>query len=153
MLTRTTGTSPATESRSARLGASGQRASWKPYPTRVPPASTGSTRRRSPTIEAASAALFSGGSLEGADPVVLEQALATARPLVAGGGKSVTDLLVESGLVASRGEARRAVGEGGAYVNNVRVEDPEHVPGAEDFLGGRVLVLRRGKKSFAGVTA
>ena len=104
-------------------------------------------------IEAASAALFSGGSLEGADPVVLEQALATARPLVAGAGKSVTDLLVESGLVASRGEARRAVGEGGAYVNNVRVEDPEHVPGAEDFLGGRVLVLRRGKKSFAGVTA
>ena len=105
-------------------------------------------------IEEASAALFSGGSLVDADPDVLVQALATAHPLVTdAGGKSVTDLLVESGLVQSRGEARRAVAEGGAYVNNERVDDPDRVPTADDFLGGKVLVLRRGKKSFAGVAA
>jgi len=105
-------------------------------------------------IEEASAALFSGGSLAEADPDVLVEALATARPLVTDAdGKSVTDLFVEAGLVQSRGEARRAVAEGGAYVNNERVDDPDYVPTADDFLGGRVLVLRRGKKSFAGVAA
>ncbi|QIG42775.1 tyrosine--tRNA ligase [Nocardioides anomalus] len=105
-------------------------------------------------VEAASAALFSGGSLEGVDPDVLAQALGTARPLVpAPEGATLTDLFVASGLVASRGEARRAFAEGGAYVNNERAEDPEQVPGPDDFLGGRVLVLRRGKKNFAGVTA
>jgi tyrosyl-tRNA synthetase len=105
-------------------------------------------------IEAASEALFSGGSLAGADTEVLRQALATARPLVAdSAGKSVTDLFVEAGLVQSRSEARRAVAEGGAYLNNERVDDPDYVPGAEDFLGGEVLVLRRGKKNFAGVAA
>lgn len=105
-------------------------------------------------IEAASEALFSGGSLADADPAVLREALATARPLVvAADGRTVTDLLVETGLVQSRSEARRAVAEGGAYLNNERVDDPERVPSGEDFLGGEVLVLRRGKKSFAGVTA
>ena len=105
-------------------------------------------------IEAASEALFSGGSLADADTEVLSQALATARPLVTGAaGKSVTDLFVEAGLVQSRSEARRAVAEGGAYLNNERVDDPDYVPTADDFLGGECLVLRRGKKSFAGVAA
>ncbi len=105
-------------------------------------------------IEQASDALFGGGSLADADPDVLAQALATARPLVTGaGGKSLTDLFVDSGLVQSRGEARRAFAEGGAYLNNERTEDPDYVPTASDFLGGKVLVLRRGKKNFAGVTA
>ena len=105
-------------------------------------------------IEAASEALFSGGSLADADPGVLREALATARPLVTdAGGKSVTDLFVEAGLVQSRSEARRAVAEGGAYLNNERVDDPDYVPAAADFLGGEVLVLRRGKKNFAGVAA
>src|SRR4051794_305192 len=105
-------------------------------------------------IEEASEALFGGGSLAAADPDVLAQALATARPLVEGVvGKSLTDLFVESGLVQSRGEARRAFAEGGAYVNNVRADDPDYVPLPADYLGGRILVLRRGKKNFAGVTA
>ncbi len=41
--------------------------------------------------------------------------------------------------------------EGGAYLNNVRVPDPDHVPDADDLLPGGWLVLRRGKKRFAGV--
>jgi tyrosyl-tRNA synthetase len=105
-------------------------------------------------IEAASAALFSGGSLADADAATLREALATARPLVtASAGATVTDLFVEAGLVQSRSEARRAVAEGGAYLNNERVDDPEYVPDVGDYLGGEVLVLRRGKKSFAGVAA
>jgi tyrosyl-tRNA synthetase len=55
--------------------------------------------------------------------------------------------------VQSRSEARRAFAEGGAYLNNERVDDPDYVPTASDFLGGKILVLRRGKKNFAGVSA
>ncbi len=105
-------------------------------------------------IEAASEALFSGGSLAEADPGVLREALATARPLVTDAeGRSITDLFVDAGLVQSRSEARRAVAEGGAYLNNERVDDPDYIPTSADFLGGEVLVLRRGKKHFAGVSA
>lgn len=105
-------------------------------------------------VEAASGALFSGGSLAGIDAGVLAEALATARPLVTfEPGQSLTDLFVASGLVQSRGEARRAFAEGGAYLNNERVEDADLVPADADFLDGRLLVLRRGKKNFAGVTA
>jgi tyrosyl-tRNA synthetase len=43
------------------------------------------------------------------------------------------------------------VGEGGAYVNNRRVDDPEMRPTEGDLLDGSWLVLRRGKKHFAGV--
>jgi tyrosyl-tRNA synthetase len=105
-------------------------------------------------VERASEALFGGGRLEEANVDYLAEALATARPLVElapGSDRSMTQLLVDSGLVQSNGEARRTVAEGGAYLNNERVEDPEYVPGDEDFLGGRLLVLRRGKKNFAGV--
>jgi tyrosyl-tRNA synthetase len=105
-------------------------------------------------IEEASAALFSGEPLGHVDADVLVEALGTARPLVAhSSGQSLTDLFVESGLVQSRSEARRAFAEGGAYVNNERAEDPDYVPTGADFVGGRVLVLRRGKKNFAGVSA
>ncbi|HEX5086924.1 MAG TPA: tyrosine--tRNA ligase [Nocardioides sp.] len=104
-------------------------------------------------IEEASAALFGGEPLGDVDAGVLVHALETARPLVAGAaGKTLTDLFVESGLVQSRSEARRAFAEGGAYLNNERVDDPDYVPTDADFLGGRVLVLRRGKKNFAGVS-
>jgi tyrosyl-tRNA synthetase len=63
----------------------------------------------------------------------------------------VVDLLVETGLAKSKGEARRTISEGGAYLNNVRVEDPEAEPRSSDLIGGSWLVLRRGKKQFAGV--
>ena len=63
----------------------------------------------------------------------------------------VVDLLVESGLAKSKGEARRTITEGGAYLNNVRIEDPDAEPRTADLIGGSWLVLRRGKKSFAGV--
>ena len=46
--------------------------------------------------------------------------------------------MVETGLAKSRGDARRTIAEGGAYLNNQRVEDPELVPSASDLVGGLV---------------
>ena len=68
-------------------------------------------------------------------------------------GTGVVDLLVASGLAKSKGEARRTITEGGAYLNNERITDVDHVPGDDDLLGGSWLVLRRGKKNLAGVAA
>ena len=51
----------------------------------------------------------------------------------------------------SKGAARRTIGEGGVYVNNVRIDSEEWVPQPADFLHGRWLVLRRGKRNIAGV--
>ena len=62
---------------------------------------------------------------------------------------TVVDALVSAGLVDSRSAARRAVTEGGAYVNNVRAEDPEATLDDAGLHGG-LVVLRRGKKAVAG---
>jgi tyrosyl-tRNA synthetase len=104
-------------------------------------------------IQAASEALFGGGELGGLSTATLAAALAEAGSVQVEGGAelpTIVDLLVVSGLSASKGEARRTVTEGGAYLNNERVSDPEARPTRDDLLGGW-LVLRRGKKSFAGV--
>jgi tyrosyl-tRNA synthetase len=63
---------------------------------------------------------------------------------------SVVELLVATGLEKSGNSARRTIAEGGAYLNNERVTDPELVPGAEELLDGWA-VLRRGKRNLAGV--
>jgi tyrosyl-tRNA synthetase len=105
-------------------------------------------------IKAASSALFGGGDLSGLSTATLAAALreaGTAELDRADGLPSVVDLLVATGLAKSKGEARRTVSEGGAYLNNQRVEDPEAVPTVADLIGGSWLVLRRGKKNFAGV--
>jgi tyrosyl-tRNA synthetase len=105
-------------------------------------------------IKAASAALFGGGELAGLSTDTLGAALreaGTARVPAGSEIPSVVDLLVETGLAKSKGEARRTINEGGAYLNNTRVEDPDQVPTESDLIGGTWLVLRRGKKSFAGV--
>ena len=99
----------------------------------------------------ASRALFGQGDLAALPPGALEAALREAGLVAADPADTIADLLVATGLAASKGAARRTVAEGGAYVNNVRVEDPAAVPVAADRLGGRFLVLRRGRKAFAGV--
>ncbi|UDY24861.1 tyrosine--tRNA ligase [Nocardioides sp. Kera G14] len=104
--------------------------------------------------KAAAGALFGGGDLTVLSPTTLASALQEAGAVSIDKGEkwpSVVDLLVESGLATSRGEARRTIGEGGAYVNNIRVEDAEAAVSEADLLGGSWLVLRRGKKRFAGV--
>ena len=108
--------------------------------------------RETAAVIAASAALFGQGELGDLDAATLSAALSEVPHIeVAGAIPSVIDLLVETGLVASRSAARRAIDEGGAYVNNARVSDPDHVPTAADLLPGNWLVLRRGKRALAGV--
>ena len=63
----------------------------------------------------------------------------------------IIDLLVASGLAQSKGAARRTIAEGGAYVNNTKIEADDWAPQQSDFLHGRWLVLRRGKRNIAGV--
>ncbi len=101
--------------------------------------------------KAAAAALFGGGDLHALSASTLAAALREAGATSVPTLKPVVDLLVESGLVKSKGEARRTIVEGGVYLNNARIEDPEAEPHVSDLLGGSWLVLRRGKKSFAGV--
>ncbi|WP_457205028.1 tyrosine--tRNA ligase [Nocardioides sp. P5_C9_2] len=103
--------------------------------------------------KAAAAALFGGGDLRAISTTTLAAAVreAGSASVPRAAIPSVVDLFVETGLAKSKGEARRTVSEGGAYLNNERVEDPERVPGEGDLLGGSWLVLRRGKKNFAGV--
>ncbi|GAA4589182.1 tyrosine--tRNA ligase [Actinoplanes octamycinicus] len=101
---------------------------------------------------AASQALFGRGSLEELSADTLRAALSEAGLLsVRGELPSVGVLLKEAGLVSSANEARRTIGEGGAYLNNERITDGEAVVPASALLHGRFLVLRRGKRTFAGV--
>ena len=96
---------------------------------------------------AASRAMFGQGDLASVDERTLAASVAELpRTEVSGDLPGIVDLLVASGLASSRSDARRTVADGGAYVNNVRVTDPAAVPGADDFLHGRWLVLRRGKR-------
>lgn len=105
-------------------------------------------------VEHASQALFGRAELARLDEPTLAAALREASKvaeLTPGSPDAITDLLVASGLAESRGAARRTVAEGGAYVNNIRVEREDWSPEPSDFLHDRWLVLRRGKRNIAGV--
>ena len=65
------------------------------------------------------------------------------------GGASVVDLFADAGLAASKGEARRLARSGGLSVNGDRIEDEAARVTAGDAIDGSVLVLRKGKKSYA----
>lgn len=101
-------------------------------------------------VELAAQALFGKAELQDLDEPTLASALQETEVAEVGADATILDLLVESGLEKSKGAARRTVGEGGAYVNNQRIEDIEWSPSAEDLLHGSWLVLRKGKKRFAG---
>ena len=103
-------------------------------------------------VVAASQALFGHGDLAALDERTLEAALAEVpRATVGAPLPAVSDLLAATGVVESKSAARRVVREGGAYLNNVKVSDEQAVPGAEDLLHGRFLVLRRGKRTIGAV--
>jgi len=101
---------------------------------------------------AASGALFGRGELAAVDEPTLHAALAEAGlSTVDGTMPSVVELLRLSGLTSSLSESRRAVADGGANINNQRVTDPDFTPTGADLLHGKYLVLRRGKRSVAGI--
>jgi tyrosyl-tRNA synthetase len=104
-------------------------------------------------VEHASQALFGRGELGRLDESTLTAALreTSVAQLKPGAPDGIADLLVASGLSQSKGAARRTIAEGGVSVNNTRVDDEEWVPEPSDFLYGRWLVLRRGKRNIAGV--
>ena len=102
--------------------------------------------------EAAGRALFWRAELGELDEATLAAALGEAGAVeLTGAPPTVAALLQQSGLVASLSEARRTVKEGGAYLNNERVTDAEAVPADTDWLPGGWLVLRKGKRTVAGV--
>jgi tyrosyl-tRNA synthetase len=104
-------------------------------------------------VEHASRALFGQGELDRLDEATLAAALreTSVAELKPGSPDGIVDLLVAAGLSASKGAARRTIGEGGVSVNNVRVDSEEWSPQPSDFLHGRWLVLRRGKRNVAGI--
>jgi tyrosyl-tRNA synthetase len=119
-------------------------------------------------VEAASRALFGQGDLRGLDEATLTAALDEVpritiriRPPGGSGGGSltadggplppVTELMAQVGIVPSRSAARRAIDEGGAYLNNRKVTDPNEAATSEDLLHGRFLVLRRGRRTIGGI--
>jgi tyrosyl-tRNA synthetase len=102
--------------------------------------------------EAAGRALFGRDDLATLGAETLGAALEEAGSVTVDGDvPGIAALLQLTGLVSSLSEARRTVKEGGAYLNNARVTDADAVPGSDDWLAGGWLVLRRGKRSIAGV--
>ena len=86
-------------------------------------------------------ALFTGGNA-----AEMPTAELTAADL-SEGNIDILDLLVKSGLVASRSEGRRAVEQGGVSMDGEKVTDIKSVFAGEDFHG-EGKVLKRGKKNF-----
>jgi len=100
-------------------------------------------------VTSAAQALFGHADLRALDAVTLAGVAAelTATEVSTLEGLAVVDALLAAGVVKSKGEARRAIQEGGAYLNNVRVTDATHTLTTADALAGGYIVLRRGKKT------
>jgi tyrosyl-tRNA synthetase len=102
---------------------------------------------------AASEALFGQGDLRALDERTLAAALAEVPSAALEPGQdlpAVADLMAAAGIVPSKSEARRAIAQGGAYLNNEKVTEQDAVPQPGDLLHGRFLVLRRGKRWVGG---
>jgi tyrosyl-tRNA synthetase len=99
---------------------------------------------------AAAEALFGQGDLVALDEATLASVVAELPTAKATADSAIAQVLVDSGLVASLGEARRAIGQGGVYLNNVKVESETDVLGPSALAGGS-WILRRGKKTLAGI--
>ncbi|MFT4087917.1 MAG: tyrosine--tRNA ligase [Gordonia sp. (in: high G+C Gram-positive bacteria)] len=103
-------------------------------------------------VELASQALFGRAELDGLDESTLAAALGETgvAEYPAGATPTLVELLVDSSLATGNKAARRAIDEGGAYVNNQKITDADWTPAPDNLLHGRWLVLRRGKKTFSG---
>jgi len=112
------------------------------------------------TLEAirASDILFGGdltGVLEGTFNEIVGEAPTKDLPSseMTGSGKPLTELLVLSGLCSSKGQARKDIEGGGVYVNNVREGNFQRSILPADLLFGKHLLLRKGKRNYAILTA
>jgi tyrosyl-tRNA synthetase len=106
--------------------------------------------------KAAASALFGQGEIRDLDAATLDAAMREApNAAISPPGDefpSVAELLVACELVASNSAGRRAINEGGVSVNNVKVTDENQLVTRADFLHDKWLVLRRGKRTFGGIT-
>jgi tyrosyl-tRNA synthetase len=99
---------------------------------------------------AAAEALFGQGDLGALDAATLAGAVSELPGAVAASATPVAQVLVDAGLVASLGEARRAIAQGGVYLDNAKVESDTDILGPTTLAGG-FWILRRGKKTLAGI--
>jgi tyrosyl-tRNA synthetase len=102
-------------------------------------------------VIAASKALFGQGELADLDERTLAAALSELPQAQVTELAPVADLLAAVELVPSKSAARRTIKEGGAYLNNAKVESEDAAPTAADLIHGRWLVLRRGKRNLGAV--
>jgi tyrosyl-tRNA synthetase len=99
---------------------------------------------------AAAEALFGNGDLAALDEATLRSAVAELPSAEIAATASIADAVVRTGLTSSLSEARRAIAQGGVYLNNERVDDAETTLEGRALAGGFAIV-RRGKKTLAGV--
>ncbi|MDR1979189.1 MAG: tyrosine--tRNA ligase [Synergistaceae bacterium] len=106
------------------------------------------------SVVTASGVLFGSGSDSGTLAEIGEETFvmlknempftALSLPLPA----TVVEVLVSCGACESKGEAKRAIKQGGVSVNELRVEDEGSVVSREALLRGKYVFLRLGKKRF-----
>ena len=104
--------------------------------------------------EAAAKALFGQGDISKLDLATLDSALSQLPRVEIGKNQEIpawVDLLAACGVVDSKSAARRIVKEGGAYLNNEKVVSEDFTPQKSDFLHGKYLLLRKGKRDLAAV--
>ena len=105
-------------------------------------------------VEDAARALFGQGEISDLALKTLDSALAQLPKTQLKKGEpfpSWVDLLAATGVVDSKSAARRIVKEGGAYLNNKKVESEDFTPSKDDLLHGKYLLLRKGKRDLAAV--
>lgn len=102
-------------------------------------------------VLAATDALWGGGDLAAIDEKTLVSATADLPRASLPLGSTIVDALVETGLEKGRGAARRTVASGGAYLNNVKVEDEDAPIGSDDLLAGSRVLVRKGRRNLAVV--
>lgn len=99
-----------------------------------------------------------GGSLDGVTEVIFNDVVGEVptkdleRAKLDGAGAPIIDLVVQAGLEQSKGAARKSLEAGGVYLNNVRVDLTRTVMTA-DLLFGKHLLLRKGKRTYAVLSA
>ncbi|MFW0183219.1 tyrosine--tRNA ligase [Rothia sp. CCM 9417] len=103
-------------------------------------------------VIAASEALFGKGDFAALDEATLRAATAELpHALVSADQLDMVTVLTKTGLSSSKSEARRTLKEGGAAINNVKVQGEDARLAQEDLLLGKYAVIRRGKKNMAVV--
>ncbi len=98
----------------------------------------------------ASQALFGKGDMYAVDASTLKHAMEAAPSVTYAKGEvpDLPQIFVDLGLSASKGQARKDIQAGGAYINNERVDDPAHEIGDADLIGKSLVLLRKGKKNY-----